>query len=80
MSRDRGDYTAQRAALDDAREALSETLNDLAAQAKLAARTVRRGDGEELALVYSLVATVQSREEAVDIATYDLETAMGEDG
>ena len=80
MRRDREDLTRQTAALAEARAALAEALDDLALEAKDAAKAARSKRGPpDLPAVYAAGNAVRRAEEAVDLATLDLATAGGAD-
>jgi hypothetical protein len=75
------DVAEQRAALETARAVLSDALFELAETAAKEAKAARSKRGTpDLPAVYAAVRHVWRAEEAVDTATYDLQTASGEDG
>jgi len=81
MRTDREDLTAQQEAVADARASLAAALEDLEAEARRAARAARSRTGRpDVDRVTAAHLAVDRTREALDIATYDLQTAAGHDG
>ncbi len=78
---DREDTTRQQMRVLVARQFLADALSNLAGEAALAAKATRAKTGSpDLPAVYAASRAVERAEEALDTATYDLQTAQGADG
>jgi len=81
MRTDREDLTAQKERVATAREELADALAALQVEAKLAEKAARSRTGRpDIDKVTAAHLAVDRAREALDIATYDLQTAAGHDG
>ncbi|MFB7890385.1 hypothetical protein ACFCZ3_20265 [Cellulosimicrobium cellulans] len=81
MRTDRDDLTAQKEGVATAREDLADALAVLQVEARKAEKAARSRTGRpDVDRVTAAHLDVDRAREALDIATYDLQTAAGHDG